>query len=72
LQAPRKAQLPLQTLTGREREVAELVAAGCTNRQIAEKLFLSIKTVERHLARIFGKLEITTRAKLAAMVAGQG
>jgi DNA-binding CsgD family transcriptional regulator len=62
----------LAQLTGREREVADLVAAGCTNREIAGKLFLSVKTIERHLARIFGKLEIASRAKLAAMIAGSG
>ncbi|GLH95295.1 helix-turn-helix transcriptional regulator [Phytohabitans aurantiacus] len=59
----------LARLTRRERQVAELVAAGHTNRQIGGELFLSVKTVERHLARIFDKLDITARAKLAAMVA---
>jgi DNA-binding NarL/FixJ family response regulator len=62
---------PLARLTRREREVADLVAAGHTNRRIAEELFLSVKTVERHLARIFAKLEITARSRLAAMVAGE-
>jgi DNA-binding CsgD family transcriptional regulator len=60
---------PLATLTRRERQVAELVAAGHTNRQIASDLYLSVKTVERHLARIFTRLDISSRAKLAAMVA---
>lgn len=59
----------LAVLTRRERQVAELVAEGHTNRQIGHDLFLSVKTVERHLARIFSRLDITARAKLAAMVA---
>ncbi|MGN9913873.1 response regulator transcription factor [Phytohabitans sp. LJ34] len=59
----------LAVLTRRERQVADLVAEGYTNRQIGHDLFLSVKTVERHLARIFSKLDITARAKLAAMVA---
>lgn len=60
---------PLALLTQRELQVAELVADGQTNRQIGGELFLSVKTVERHLARIFSKLDISARAKLAAMVA---
>ncbi|MGN9907670.1 helix-turn-helix domain-containing protein [Phytohabitans sp. LJ34] len=59
----------MERLTRREWQVAELVAEGHTNRQIGGQLFLSVKTVERHLARIFDKLDITARAKLAAMVA---
>lgn len=59
----------LARLTRRERQVAELVAEGHTNRQIGGELYLSVKTVERHMARIFSKLDITARAKLAAMVA---
>ena len=55
-------------LSPREREVAELVALGNTNRQIAEVLFLSVKTVEPHLARISAKLEVPGRAAVAAAV----
>jgi DNA-binding NarL/FixJ family response regulator len=47
------------------------VARGHTNRQIAAHLYLSEKTVERHLSRIFGKLEITARASLATYVTQQ-
>jgi DNA-binding CsgD family transcriptional regulator len=56
----------LDALTGREREVAALVATGMTNREIAGRLVLSEKTVERHLSRIFAKLGISSRAALAA------
>ncbi|MDW3845665.1 helix-turn-helix transcriptional regulator [Micromonospora sp. BRA006-A] len=58
----------LTDLSGRERQVADLVARGSTNKAIAEELFLSVKTVERHLSRIFDKLGLHSRAALAAMV----
>jgi DNA-binding CsgD family transcriptional regulator len=54
------------TLTSREEEVLELLAAGLTNRQIAERLFLSVKTVEHHVSRVLGKLGLKTRAEAAA------
>jgi DNA-binding CsgD family transcriptional regulator len=54
-----------RTLTRREQEVAELVAHGKTNRQIADELFLSAKTVESHLARIFEKLAVSSRSGVA-------
>ncbi|MFE9750970.1 ATP-binding protein [Saccharothrix saharensis] len=53
-------------LSPREVEIARLVAAGQTNREIAEKLFLSARTVERHVARLFRKLRIRSRAELRA------
>jgi DNA-binding CsgD family transcriptional regulator len=53
-------------LTERETEVLRLVAAGKTNPQIADLLFLSEKTVGRHLSNIFGKLDVTTRTAAAA------
>jgi ATP/maltotriose-dependent transcriptional regulator MalT len=53
-------------LSEREREVAALVARGQTNRQIAAALYLSPKTVERHLTRIFVKLGVSSRTQVAA------
>jgi DNA-binding NarL/FixJ family response regulator len=55
-------------LTSRQLEVAQLVTAGKTNREIAARLFLSEKGVESHLRRIFDKLDVSSRAALAAMV----
>ncbi|WP_162794327.1 helix-turn-helix transcriptional regulator [Nocardioides houyundeii] len=59
---------PLDALTRAEREVAERVADGLTSRQIAEELFVSPRTVDTHLSHIYRKLDINTRARLAAMV----
>lgn len=58
---PDPAPLPLG-LSGREVEVLRLVADGLTNAQIAERLFISPKTVGSHLVSIFGKLGVTSRA----------
>jgi ATP/maltotriose-dependent transcriptional regulator MalT len=60
-------------LSPREQEVATLVAAGKRNRDVAAALFLSEKTVESHLARIYDKLGVHSRAALAtAMAADDG
>jgi DNA-binding CsgD family transcriptional regulator len=59
-------------LTGTERRVAELAAEGKTNREIAEELFVSARTVESHLSSTFRKLGIRTRAGLASALARRG
>jgi DNA-binding NarL/FixJ family response regulator len=46
--------------------VAELVAAGRSNKEVAAALFLSEKTIEHHLSRIYAKLEVRSRVELAA------
>lgn len=56
------------TLTQREREVAELVAQGLTNRQIAGKLFISERTAEYHVEQIRNKLGFHARSQIAAWV----
>ncbi len=58
----------LDALSGREREIAELVAEGRTNREIGEQVFLSEKTVEGHLTRIFAKLGVTSRVEVAEAI----
>jgi len=57
-----------EALTPSERNVAELAAAGRTTRQIAAELFLTPKTVETHLTRVFRKLGVTSRRQLAPML----
>jgi DNA-binding CsgD family transcriptional regulator len=52
-------------LTATEREIARLAAEGLTNRQIADRVFVTSKTVEANLARAYRKLGITSRAQLA-------
>lgn len=59
---------PLEPLTSREREIAEAVAQGMTNAQVARALFVSTATVKTHLARIFFKLGVSTRVQLALLV----
>ncbi|HVS48581.1 MAG TPA: helix-turn-helix transcriptional regulator, partial [Candidatus Dormibacteraeota bacterium] len=56
-------------LSKRELEVARLVSAGMTSRAIAERLFLSERTVESHLEHILTKLGFSSRAQVAAWVA---
>lgn len=57
------------SLTPSEREVAELAARGLTNREVAERLFVSPKTVEANLSRIYSKLGIRSRAELGRVMA---
>jgi ATP/maltotriose-dependent transcriptional regulator MalT len=62
----------IESLTGRELQVAHLVVDRKTNSQIAAELFLSQKTVETHLRNIFHKMDVTTRADLARAVERTG
>jgi DNA-binding CsgD family transcriptional regulator len=57
-------------LTPSERRVAELAASGMTNRDVAAALFISPKTVEANLARIYRKLGIKSRAELGRIIGG--
>ena len=58
-----------QVLTGREMEVATLIAQGATNPEIADTLFLSRKTVERHVSNVLAKMNVRNRAELAGRFA---
>jgi DNA-binding NarL/FixJ family response regulator len=69
--APARARTPhsnLAALTEREREVVQLVARGQSNKQVAATLFLSEKTVEKHLYRAFDKLGVGSRTELASLL----
>jgi DNA-binding NarL/FixJ family response regulator len=57
---------PAGPLTGREVEVLRLVATGMTNRAIAAELFLSEKTVARHISNLYTKLHVGSRAAATA------
>jgi two-component system response regulator NreC len=61
---PRPRLGAVEELTRREVEVLRLIAQGFTNAQVAEKLGLSVRTVETHRSNIMGKLAMTTRAEL--------
>ena len=61
----------LRSLTERELQIAELVHQGLTNREIAATVYISHKTVERHLSRIFAKVGVSSRTALALVVAAQ-
>jgi DNA-binding CsgD family transcriptional regulator len=60
---------PAAPLTSREWEVAELIAEGRSNREIAETLVLSVRTVERHIENIYGKLGLCGKAARASVAA---
>ncbi|WNM23974.1 response regulator transcription factor [Demequina capsici] len=55
----------LDKLTAREQEVMRLIARGYTYREVGEKLFISIKTVETHVGKVLHKLQLTSRHELA-------
>ena len=57
-------------LTAREREIVTLAADGLTNREIADRLVVSVRTVEGHLYRAGAKLGITDRTQLASVLRG--
>ena len=63
--AARAGIVPPTPLTPQELQVAGLVATGRANKEIAELLFVSPRTVESHLGRIFRKLDISSRTELA-------
>ena len=60
---------PSPDLSRRELEVLDLVATGCTNDEIAARLYVSVRTVERHLSNIYTKLGVSGKAARAAVAA---
>jgi DNA-binding CsgD family transcriptional regulator len=64
---PRRPATGWDALTDAERRLAQLVAAGLANREVAERLYVSRYTVETHLKHAFAKLGVSSRAELAAL-----
>ena len=65
---PERAQLEAARLTGRERQVMELIGAGMSNKQIAVQLNVAVHTVKTHVHKVLGKLAVRTRLQVAALV----
>jgi DNA-binding CsgD family transcriptional regulator/tetratricopeptide (TPR) repeat protein len=67
---PRRLELSgVDSLTARERQVAQVAATGLSNREIAQQLFVSKKTVETHLGSIYRKLDVSSREEVAEALA---
>lgn len=64
------ARMPRTQLTPREHEIAALAASGLQNKSIAERLQISVRTVDSHLSSVFSKLEITGRGELDRLYMG--
>jgi DNA-binding CsgD family transcriptional regulator len=69
----RRVTTGADALTASEHRVAELAATGMTNKEIAQSLFVTLRTVEMHLSNVYGKLGISSRQNLrAAFAADRG
>jgi DNA-binding CsgD family transcriptional regulator len=64
----RRAPSAFDRLTAQELQIVQLAADGLSNREIGERLYLSHRTVESHLYRVFPKLEITSRSQLRSVL----
>jgi DNA-binding CsgD family transcriptional regulator len=68
---PRKLlQTGLETLTASERRVAQMAATDMSNKEIAQALFVTVKTVEVHLSSVYRKLQISSRRQLNSALTG--
>jgi DNA-binding NarL/FixJ family response regulator len=72
LAAGESSQDPQKALTGREREILQWIAEGHTSAQIAEKLNISVRTVEKHRANLKAKLGLTSQAEIVHFAIQQG
>jgi two-component system response regulator NreC len=71
-EAQERAAAEADPLSDREREVLRLLALGHTNQEIAEQLYISVRTAESHRAHIMQKLRLSTRAELVRYALSQG
>lgn len=69
LGTPRQTNAQFDELSPREKDVLRLVAQGCSNAEVADGLFISVRTVERHLGNAYAKLGVTGRSARAAAAA---
>ena len=67
-----KSESPVDLLTDREREVTALVGEGMRNKEIADRLFISERTVKTHISNIFQKLDLSDRLELALFAIKEG
>ncbi len=67
-----KSRTPYETLTHREREILKLIAEGCKNKEIADDLCISVKTVEKHRANLMEKLGLHNVQTLTAFAIERG
>src|SRR5262249_30173834 len=65
----RRSATGVEALTPTERRVAAMAAEGLTNREIAQSLFVTLRTVETHLSGVFRKLDLSSRTQLPAALA---
>lgn len=70
-QSSEAGHAPIDRLTPQEEQVAHAVASGMTNREAAASLFVSAKTIETHLTRIYRKLGVRSRTELANVIGGR-
>jgi DNA-binding NarL/FixJ family response regulator len=70
--APVTASTPFTELTGREREVLDLIAAGSRNNDIARRLSIAPKTVANHISAIFAKLQVADRGQAIILARDAG
>lgn len=69
VRVPARPRSGIDALTPSESRIARMAAAGASNRELAQELFLSVKTIEMHLGRVYRKLDIGSRRELAAALA---
>jgi NarL family two-component system response regulator LiaR len=69
---PTHSQDPAARLTGREMEVLQLIAQGCTNAEIAEQLVITERTVKAHVSNLLGKLHLSDRTQAAVYAWREG
>jgi DNA-binding NarL/FixJ family response regulator len=67
-----KPEKPVETLSEREMEVLKLASRGLSNQEIADELFLSLRTVQAHLGHIFNKLRVSSRTEAVVRALKEG